>query len=78
MFGTDGPWPETRIKLYWRFLETYDENFPYSEKEFPPQGFWNIFGICLPEEVLRKVYSENAARIIPGIKHRLEQQSADP
>ena len=28
LFGTDGPWPEQRIWLYWRFVETYDENFP--------------------------------------------------
>ncbi|MEM7783155.1 MAG: amidohydrolase family protein, partial [Planctomycetota bacterium] len=31
MFGTDGPWPELRLRYYWRFLETYDEYFPYSE-----------------------------------------------
>ena len=33
LFGTDGPWPETRVRLYWRFLETDDENFAYSEKK---------------------------------------------
>lgn len=77
LFGTDGPWPETRIKLYWRFLETYDENFPYSEKEFPPQGLWNIYGIGLPDEVLKKVYTQNAVRIIPGIEERLEQQASE-
>ena len=72
LFGTDGPWPETRLRLYWRFLETFDENFPYSEKEFPPQGFWNIYGIGLPDEVLGKIYSENAVRIVPGVRERLE------
>ena len=71
LFGTDGPWPEKRIHLYWRFLETFDEYIPYSEKPFPPQGFWRIYGIQLPNEVLRKVYFENAARIIPGVKERL-------
>ena len=71
LFGTDGPWPEERIHLYWRFLETDDEYFPYSEKPFPPQGFWNIYGLHLPDNVLRKVYHENAARIIPGVKERL-------
>ena len=74
LFGTDGPWPETRIRLYWRFLETYDENFPYSEKPFPPQGFWNIYGIGLPDDVLRKVYSANAKKIIPGIRERLDRE----
>jgi predicted TIM-barrel fold metal-dependent hydrolase len=75
LFGTDGPWPEDRLHLYWRFLETEDEYFPYSEKPFPPQGFWNIYGLHLPDDVLRKVYSENAARIVPGIKERLQQHA---
>lgn len=73
LFGTDGPWPEARLRYYWRFLETHDENFPYSEKEFPPQGFWNIYGIALPDDVLRKVYHENAARVIPGVREKLEK-----
>jgi hypothetical protein len=59
------------VVLYWRFLETFDENFPYSEKKFPPQGFWNICGVGLPDEVLRKVYHENASRLIPGVKEKL-------
>lgn len=71
LFGTDGPWPESRLEAYWRFLETDDEYFAYSEKPFPPQGFWNIYGIDLPPEVLRKVYLENAARLIPGVAERL-------
>ncbi len=72
LFGTDGPWPEQRLSLYWRFLETFDEYFPYSEKAFPPQGFWQIYGIGLPDDVLKKVYHENAARIIPGVHERLQ------
>ncbi len=71
LFGTDGPWPEQRLRLYWRFLETFDEYFPYSEKEFPPQGFWNIYGVGLPEDVLAKVYYRNAAKLIPGVAERL-------
>ena len=70
LFGTDGPWPEKRISLYWRFLETFDEYFPYSEKEFPPQGFWNIYGLGLPDSVLRRVYHENAMQIIPGLREK--------
>jgi predicted TIM-barrel fold metal-dependent hydrolase len=72
LLGTDGPWPETRLSLYWRFFETRDENFPYSEKPFPPQGFWNIHGLGLPDDVLQKLYHENAAKIIPGVKSRVE------
>jgi predicted TIM-barrel fold metal-dependent hydrolase len=73
LFGTDGPWPETRILLYWRFLETFDENFPYSEKDFPPQGLWNIYGVGLPDEVLQKIYSANALHLLPSLKPDFEE-----
>ncbi|MCM2371468.1 amidohydrolase family protein [Aporhodopirellula aestuarii] len=73
LFGTDGPWPEKRLNLYWRFFETRDEYFPYSEKSPPPQGLWQIYGIHLPDEVLRKIYFENASRLIPGVKWRIEK-----
>jgi predicted TIM-barrel fold metal-dependent hydrolase len=73
LFGTDGPWPEKRLHAYWRFLETKDEYFPYSDKVPPPQGDWNIYGIFLDESVLRKVYHENAAGLIPGLRERLEK-----
>lgn len=76
LFGTDGPWPEPRLRLYWRFLETFDEYFPYSEKDFPPQGFWNIYGVGLPDEVLKKIYHQNAARIVPGVQERLDAYQA--
>jgi predicted TIM-barrel fold metal-dependent hydrolase len=68
LFGTDGPWPETRVRLYWRFLETEDEYFPYSEKDFPPQGLWNIYGVNLPDEVLKKIYFENALSLMKPLK----------
>ena len=67
LFGTDGPWSELRLSYYWRFLETYDEYFPYSETKPQPQGMWRIYGIGLPDDVLKKIYHENAIRIIPGI-----------
>ncbi|TWU24441.1 Amidohydrolase [Novipirellula galeiformis] len=72
LFGTDGPWPELRIQFYWRFFETRDENFPYSEKVPPPQGLWTIDGIDLPDDVLQKLYYQNAAKLIPGVAERLE------
>jgi predicted TIM-barrel fold metal-dependent hydrolase len=71
MLGTDGPFPEERLRIYWRFLETFDEYFPYSEKSPPPQGDWRIYGLGLPPEILKKVYYANAARIIPGVADRL-------
>ncbi|MEP0347771.1 amidohydrolase family protein, partial [Rhodopirellula bahusiensis] len=72
LFGTDGPWPEQRLRYYWRFFETDDEAFPYSEKEPPPQGLWQIDGVDLPPKVLRKLYYENAVKLIPGVRERVE------
>jgi predicted TIM-barrel fold metal-dependent hydrolase len=71
LFATDGPRDPARLRLHWRLLETRDEYFPYSENDFPPQGFWRIYGLDLPDDVLRKVYYENAARIIPGVRERV-------
>ena len=49
-------------EIYYRFLETDDEYFDYAPSEIPPQGRWRIYGINLPETILRKVYFENAGR----------------
>jgi predicted TIM-barrel fold metal-dependent hydrolase len=67
LFGTDGVPPVSELVPHWRFLETWDESFPYEDNPFPPQGFWNIYGLGLPDDVLKKVYHENAARLIPGV-----------
>jgi predicted TIM-barrel fold metal-dependent hydrolase len=72
MFGTDGPWPEERLRIYWRFLETQDEYFLYSEKKPQPQGDWRIYGLNLSQDILKKIYSENAKRLIPGVQQRVE------
>ncbi|MEL7499909.1 MAG: amidohydrolase family protein [Planctomycetota bacterium] len=76
MFGTDGPWPELRLSYYWRFLETYDEHFPYSEKSPAPQGMWRIYGVGLPDEVLEKVYFKNALKIMPRLEKRYAAAAA--
>jgi predicted TIM-barrel fold metal-dependent hydrolase len=70
LFATDGPRVAERLNYHWRFLETEDEYFPYAENAFPPQGFWRIYGVNLPEEVLRRIYYENAAKLIPGVQER--------
>jgi hypothetical protein len=77
LFGTDGVPPLTELDPHWRMLETWDEFFPYEDNPFPPQGFWNIYGLGLPDDVLRKVYYENAARLIPGVRERLERRVRD-
>ncbi len=51
-------------EIYYRFLETNDEYFDYAPAKIPPQGRWRIYGIDLPDSILRKVYFENAARLL--------------
>ena len=66
LFGTDmGPDPAW-YRVYYRFLETGDESFAYDvdEVEAPTQGRWRIHGLDLPDDVLRRVYGENARRLI--------------
>lgn len=63
LFGKDA-WAPEEYPVYFRVLETADEYFDYYRKR---HAFWKLYGLELPEEVLRKVYFENALRIIPGI-----------
>jgi predicted TIM-barrel fold metal-dependent hydrolase len=51
-------------EIYYRFLETEDEYFDYAPAPVPPQGRWRIYGIGLPEQILKKVYHDNAARLL--------------
>jgi predicted TIM-barrel fold metal-dependent hydrolase len=64
LFGIDmAPDPEV-YRVHYRFLETLDESFDYSTDPIPEQGRWQIHGIGLPDEVLRKVYRDNALRVL--------------
>jgi len=51
-------------QIYYRFLETEDEYFDYAPAAVPPQGRWRIYGLGLPDGILRKVYHDNAARLL--------------
>jgi hypothetical protein len=78
LFGTDGPGTPDKLTPQFAFLETFDEYFPYVDdpSRFPPQGFWNICGIGLPEDVLEKVYFANALRLIPGAREKYDRRAA--
>jgi predicted TIM-barrel fold metal-dependent hydrolase len=54
-------------EIYYRFLETDDEYFDYAPAKVPPQGRWRIYGIKCSDQVLKKVYNGNAARLL-GVK----------
>lgn len=65
--GTDTPqqiFNDKMYEIYFRFLETEDEYFDYAPAKVPPQGRWRIYGLGLPDEILKKVYYENAARLL--------------
>jgi len=74
MFGTDASpkqagTPQQDVKpamyqAYFRWLETLDEYFDYAPSKTPPQGRWQIYGIGLPDEILKKVYCNNAAHLL--------------
>jgi len=63
MFGKDAFQPE-EYPYYWRVFETTDEYFDYYRDY---HAFWKLYGMGLPETVLRKVYAENARRVIKGL-----------
>ncbi|HEY2838424.1 MAG TPA: carbohydrate-binding family 9-like protein [Pirellulales bacterium] len=62
LFGTDTTPRRDAFRIYYRFLETDDEYFDCAASHHL-QGFWRIYGIFLPDEVLEKIYSKNADRI---------------
>jgi predicted TIM-barrel fold metal-dependent hydrolase len=76
LFGTDAVPPpygndvpqqllcDELYEIYYRFLETEDEYFDYAPAAVPPQGRWSIYGVGLPPDILRKLYHDNAARLL--------------
>jgi predicted TIM-barrel fold metal-dependent hydrolase len=84
LFGSDGN-PGRGIDEFWvphwRFLETFDEHFDHpaqlrSATGAPLHGRWRIYGIGLPDDVLRKVYYANALRYLPAARATVERQLA--
>jgi len=63
LFGSDYPPDKNIYRTNFRFLETNDEYFEYGRN----QGRWRIYGMFLPDEVLRKIYFENASKLIPDL-----------
>ncbi len=67
LFGKDS-WKPEEYYVYFRVLETDDEYFDYYRRR---HAFWKMYGLDLPDEVLRKLYYKNALRILPGIDRSL-------
>ncbi|MEH6759615.1 MAG: amidohydrolase family protein [Maribacter arcticus] len=63
LFGKDS-WKPEEFPTYFRVLESNDEYFPYYKKY---HAFWSMYGLNLPDDVLRKLYYQNALKLIPGL-----------
>jgi uncharacterized protein len=63
MFGKDS-WVPEEYETYFRVLETADEYFPYHKRY---HAFWRMYGLDLPDDILKKIYYKNALKVIPGI-----------
>ena len=64
LFGKDSFQPE-EYPYYWRVFETRDDYFDYYRNY---HAFWKLYGIDLPDSVLKKVYAGNALKITPGLQ----------
>jgi predicted TIM-barrel fold metal-dependent hydrolase len=71
LFGQDGALPAWQYRQYFRFLETDDDQITIRPNE--PK----LYGLNLPDEVLRKIYYGNAARLMPKVKEKLHKLSPD-
>ncbi len=70
LFGKDSFQPE-EYPYYWRVFETRDDYFDYYRDY---HAFWKLYGIGLPDSVLRKVYYANAQKITPGLPRGIVQR----
>ena len=67
LFGKDA-YNQQEYYTYFRVLETEDEYFDYYRKR---HAFWKMYGLGLPDSILKKVYYKNALRILPSINKSL-------
>ncbi len=63
LFGKDS-WNPQEYHVYFRVLETADEYFDYYRAR---HAHWKMYGLELPDEVLKKIYYKNALALIPGL-----------
>lgn len=63
LFGKDS-WVPEEYATYFRVLETEDEYFPYHKRY---HAFWRMYGLGLPDDVLKKIYYKNALKLLPKL-----------
>lgn len=67
LFGKDS-WKPEEFPTYFRVLESNDEYFPYYKKY---HAFWAMYGLNLPDDILKKLYYQNALNLIPELDKSL-------
>ena len=67
LFGSDTQPNVDAYRVYYRFLETDDEYFDPGGSHHR-QARWMIYGLHLPDGVLKKVYNKNALKILSRFK----------
>ena len=63
LFGKDAYQP-SEYPYYFRVFETNDEYFDYYRSY---HAFWKLYGMGLPDAVLKKLYFQNALKVAPGL-----------
>jgi predicted TIM-barrel fold metal-dependent hydrolase len=64
LMGKDTFGGQDEFAVYFRIFETTDEYFPWYRRR---HAFWGMYGLGLPDSVLKKVYADNAKRLVKGI-----------
>jgi predicted TIM-barrel fold metal-dependent hydrolase len=67
LFGKDA-YKVSEYYTYFRVLETDDEYFDYYRKR---HAHWKMYGLALPDSILKKIYFKNALRLFPTIDSKL-------
>ncbi|MDB4212824.1 amidohydrolase [Flavobacteriaceae bacterium] len=63
LFGKD-TYKKSEFNVYFRILETSDEYFDYYRKR---HAHWKMYGLNLPDSILKKLYYKNARKLFPNI-----------
>ena len=67
LFGKD-TYNVSECYTYFRLLETDDEYFDYYRKR---HAHWKMYGLALPDSILKKLYYKNALKLFPSIQSSL-------
>ena len=67
LMGKDS-YNQEEYHTYFRVFETADDYFDYYRRY---HAFWQMYGLDLPDEVLRKIYYQNALDLVPAIDRSL-------